>query len=284
MTLERAIPVRELEDGAAFQSPEILLNAWLSEIEARWQDIPEFEVNPERLGHLAIICDGNRRAAQERGLHPYFGHRAGVEVIRGVAKAGREWEIRTLTFWAWSTENWEREQAQVEFVMSLAERFLPEERFLEELRQNEVRFTHLGRKDRLPETVEKTLEDLERQTAHFDRYHLNLAMDYGGLNEIARAVGKMLDGLRGKTLDPELIQENPQIILGFLDTAGQVLPDLVIRTGVKEGEVPHTSGFMPLQTAYSGWVFLPDLFPDLTPQTLLQPITEFIDYERRFGR
>jgi len=147
-----------------------------------------------------------------------------------------------------------------------------------------VKFTHLGRKDRLPRPVREALEDLERQTASFTRYNLNLAMDYGGIDEMARAVARMFKELKQGIFNPEMIKRNPQAILGFLDTANQVLPDLVIRTGVKEGEIPHTSGFMPLQTAYAGWVFLPDLFPDLTPQTLLQPIKDFINYERRLGK
>jgi undecaprenyl diphosphate synthase len=266
------------------ENSEKTVEAWLSEIEARWQTIPEFQVDPEKLRHLAIICDGNRRAAQERGLNPYLGHRAGVEAIKGIVRACREWDIRTLTFWIWSTENWAREEKQVRFVMELAKKFLSEESFFEELQQNEVKFTHLGRKDRLPTPILKILEDLERQTANFGRYHLNLAMDYGGLDEMTRGVQKMFEDFIQGRFNPEIFKTAPQAILGFLDTANQVLPDLVIRTGVKKGEIPHTSGFMPLQTAYSGWIFLPDLFPNLTPQTLLKPIQEFLEYERRFGR
>ena len=273
-----------LERKGAFQGSETTLEGWLSEIETRWQEIPEFEVDSERLKHLAIICDGNRRAARERGLNPYFGHRAGVEVIRGIAKACRQWDVGTLTFWTWSTENWGREEEQVEFVMGLAEKFLPDERFLRELVENQVRFTHLGQKDRLPGPIQATFERLEMNTSQFDQYHLNLAMDYGGLDEVSRAIERMFVSFREGTFNPEIIRQNPQAILGFLDTATQVLPDLVIRTGVKEGEIPHTSGFMPLQTAYSGWAFLPDLFPNLTPRTLLQPIKDFINYERRLGR
>lgn len=260
------------------------LKDWLTEIEACWRDVPEFRVDTERLKHLAIICDGNRRAAQEKGLNPYFGHRVGIETIRGIARTCRQWNIRTLTFWTWSTENWGREKEQVKFVMGLAEKFLPQKEFLDELVESQVRFTHLGRKDRLPESIRKILGNLERETQEFNQYQLNLAMDYGGLDEIVRAVGKMFTAFQEGKFNPQILRQTPQAILGFLDTANQVLPDLVIRTGVKEGEVPHTSGFMPLQAPYAGWVFLPDLFPNLTPQTLLGPIKDFIDYERRFGK
>jgi undecaprenyl diphosphate synthase len=263
---------------------EVSPDEWVTEIKKHWETIPEFRVDSERLRHLAIICDGNRRAAKERGLHPYYGHQAGVEAIREIAKTARQWGIRTLTFWTWSTENWEREREQVRFVMGLAERLLPDRELIKELQENQVKFTHLGRKDRLPGSVRMSLESLESQTGQFEQYRLNLAMDYGGLDEAARAMVKMLEAFGEGTLNPEMIKENPQVILGFLDTATQVLPDLVIRTGVKKEEIPHTSGFMPLQTAYAGWVFLPDLFPDLTPESLLLPIKEFLEYERRRGR
>lgn len=263
---------------------EKVLAAWLLEIEGHWKNIPEFKVDQQKLQHLVIICDGNRRAAQTKGLHPYLGHRAGVEVIRGIARAGREWGINALTFWTWSTENWQREQEQVDFVMKLAEKFLTEERFLQELLGSGVRFTHLGRKDRLPENLRKALGSLEEKTAKCNQYYLNLAVDYGGLDEIARVTLRMFEAFQKGKFNPEILRQTPQTILGFLDTVGQVLPDLVIRTGCPPGEIPHTSGFMPLQTTYSGWFFLPDLFPNLTPQSLLKPIQDFLGYERRFGR
>lgn len=273
-----------IQERIGSDSSEALLNAWFTGIEARWGHIPEYRVDSEKLKHLAIICDGNRRAAGERGFDPYFGHRAGVETIKGIASACRQWEVDTVSFWVWSTENWGREQGQVEFVMKLAEEFLSQRSFFDELKQNRVRFRQIGRKDRLPVLVGRTIHTLEEETKNFDRYKLNLVMDYGGLDEVARAAGRMFEVFRQGEFDPETLKRNPQGILGFLDTAAQVVPDLVIRTGVKEGEIPHTSGFMPLQTAYAGWVFLPDLFPDLTPQDLLRPMQSFIDYERRLGK
>lgn len=257
---------------------------WVAQIESAWKAIPEFEVDPEKLRHLAIICDGNRRAARERGFHDWDGHRAGVELIRQIARAGREWGIRTLTFWTWSTENWGREKKQTEVIMGLAAQHLPDPQLLEEFKKEKVRFTHLGRKDRLPERVRSAIEHLEEETRKFDRYQVNLAMDYGGLDETARAIGKIINGVQKGTLDFQIIQENPQVILGFLDTANQALPDLIIRTGTEEGEISHTSGFMALQSSYAGWTFLPDLLPDLTPEALLQSITEFSEYKRRMGR
>ena len=84
------------------------LNQWLEEIKARWEKSPDFKIAQGKLRHLAIICDGNRRSARARGLDPYFGHRAGIEVIQGAARVCRKWGVKTITFWVWSTENWER--------------------------------------------------------------------------------------------------------------------------------------------------------------------------------
>ncbi|HUS60448.1 MAG TPA: polyprenyl diphosphate synthase [Nevskiaceae bacterium] len=253
-------------------------------MESNWQDIPELEVPEGKLQHLAVICDGNRRAAQERNLNSYFGHRAGVEVIRGVARACRQWQIHTLTFWTWSTENWKRDRKQIGYVMDLAARFLSDSELKGELVDNEVRFKHLGRKDRLPPGVKQALDDLERETRSFDRYRLNLAMDYGGADELARAAVELHYLMRDGRLKPEELLKDSSLILNCLDTRGQPNPALVIRTGVKEGEIPHTSGFMPLQSGYACWEFVPDLFPNLTPQRLLESANNFIEYERRFGR
>lgn len=249
------------------------LKRWLEQTEATWQNLPDFDVDQNKLQHLAIICDGNRRAAQQLGLNPHFGHRVGVEAIRGIARAARKWGIDTLTFWVWSTENWNRDKDQVGFVMNLAQEFLSKEDLLHDFQRNRVRFTHLGRKDRLPARLKDLLDSLETSTEGFSDYRLNLALDYGGVDEIERAVGKMT-----------LSGANPGTIFDYLDTARQPLPDLVIRPGADGNELIHTSGFMPLQTAYSCWMFLPDLFPNLTPETLLSSIRTFTDYQRRRGK
>lgn len=274
------------ETGKKTEHPRSV-EEWVAQIRSSWERIPEFKIDqddPERLKHLAVICDGNRRAADNRGFHEWDGHKVGVEVIRQIARGSREWGIRTVTFWTWSTENWEREPKQVEVIMGLAARHLPDPQLLEEFKKEKVKFTHLGRKDRLPKEVLEAINYLEEQTAEFSDYQINLAMDYGGLDEAARAIGRIIEDIQAGKLNPQIIQENPQTILGFLDTAEQALPDLIIRTGTKKGEIPHTSGFMPLQGAYACWAFLPELLPDLTPDTLLKAIKDFSAYKRRKGR
>ncbi|MBI2007187.1 MAG: di-trans,poly-cis-decaprenylcistransferase [Candidatus Blackburnbacteria bacterium] len=265
--------------------PEFTLDPWIKEIKLCWQKIPEFTVDPEKLKHLAVICDGNRRAAALRGLPEFFGHRAGVEVIKGIARAGRQWGIHTLTFWVWSTENWQRDQEQVTYVMDLAERYLSERTFLKELRHNKVRFVHIGDINGLPKAVADILIRLEGETRNFSSFRLNLAMNYGGVDEVARTIQRMSIATQIGGIGPEALDERPREEIGkFLDTAGQPNPDLVIRTGMEEGEMMRTSGFMPIQTEYSVWDPIPELFPDLTPKGLLRSIENFLGYQRRMGR
>lgn len=260
------------------------LKEWLEEIKENWKDSFPFKIPAEKLKHLVVICDGNRRAAQERGLNPYWGHRAGVEVIQGIARVCRDWGIRHLTFWVWSTENWKREKPQVEYIMKLATRFLRDRKLRQELKENQARFVHLGRKDRLPRPVSQALSLLEEETKEFSRYWLNLAMDYGGLDEVVRGIREVIRQVKKGVFSEEELAKDPTVFFQFLDTRGQPLPDLVIRTGVREGEIPHTSGLMPLQTAYAVWDFIPQVFPEITPALLRDSLKRFLAYERRFGR
>lgn len=257
---------------------------WLSTVGETWAQIPEFRVEADRFKHLAVICDGNRRAAEQRGLSPWTGHRVGVEVIKGIMKANREWGIKHLTLWTWSTENWKRDEAQVAFVMNLAARYLRDDEAVGALLKHEAKFTHFGRKDRIPPDVRLAIEELETKTSGFSELYVNLALDYGGLDEAARALIKLSEWMKEGKLSADDLMINPGLVLGFLDSGDQPAPDLVVRTGMPTTEIPRTSGFMPLQTAYSGWAFISDLFPDLTPEKLLLPIKKFIDYERRIGR
>lgn len=260
------------------------LEKWQNEVEVQWSNSPDFAVDTNKLRHLAIVCDGNRRAAIARDLNPYYGHTIGVEVIKGIAQVSRHWGIKVLSFWVWSTENWDRNNEQVEFVMELAQKHLSQDTFLQELIKGGIKFKHIGRKDRLPESVNRTLNQLEGSTDNLNDYYLNLCLNYGGLDEMARGIARMFEAHKRGNFDSSVLMNNPRSIYEFLDTAGQPFPDLIIRTGSEKGELPHTSGFMPLQTTYAAWDFIQDLFPELTPEILLHSITNFESYNRRFGQ
>ena len=261
-----------------------LVRIWLEEIGQSWSKIPELDIKDSDFKHLAIICDGNRRAAQQRGLEAFWGHRAGVEVIKGIMEAGGKWGIDNLTFWVWSTENWKRDQKQVSYVMDLATRAMGEKDLEKTFLEKQIRFVHLGRKDRLPPRLGQTIKSLEEKTAGFNQMTVNLAMDYGGIDEVSRAVIRLTQQATIGRFNLDDLIKDPNTILKFLDTGDQVKPDLVIRTGVKVGEIPHTSGFMPLQSDYAGWQFEKSLFPNLTPEQMKVSIEQFVNYERRMGK
>lgn len=275
--------MKERLEQRVYQEPEEVV-VWTREIRDRWSQAPGLDLEGSDFKHLAVICDGNRRAAKERGLKSYWGHRAGVETIGGVMDASKKWGIKNLTFWVWSTENWGRDSEQVEFVMGLASRFLGDNDFVNKFAENQARLVHLGRKDRLPSVVMQKITDLEKRTKGFGDLTVNLGMDYGGVDEVVRAVKRMVRQSAMGRFNLDDLRDDPDTILQFLDTGDQPKPDLVVRTGSKVDEVPHTSGFMPLQTTYAGWEFLDDLFPDLTPEILRDSIDKFINYERRMGK
>jgi len=254
---------------------------WIKEITQRWSNLPAFQVDKNKLKHLAIICDGNRRAATQKDLPPFWGHRAGVEVIKGLIKAGNQWGINNLTFWVWSTENWQRSKKQVDFVMDLAGKFLKEKNFTNTFIEHQTRFVHLGKKDRLPPSVQKGIKALEKNTAAFHERTVNLAMDYGGSDEIARAIIRLVQQRDAGRFNLDDLEKDPNTIFQFLDTKGQYKPDLVIRTGTT---MSHTSGFMPLQTEYASWDFMKIPFPNLQPKQIIDSLEKFTSYKKRMGK
>lgn len=258
------------------------IDEWLSKVKNNWQEIPSYTV--KKLKHLAVICDGNRRAAEKRGLNPWLGHRIGIEVIKGIGTASLKWGVKHLTFWVWSTENWKREPEQISFVMNLAAEFLRDSEIRQMFQDNKAKFVHLGRKDRLPDGVLGAVRQLEEETRDFTGRYLNLALDYGGLDEIARAFSSIVKDIKTGMIEEDSIENQPELIFDYLDTSGQPEVDLVVRTGTDEAEMPHTSGFFPLQSSYASWAFVPTFFPDLTPGQLFEVIQKFERYKRRMGR
>lgn len=221
--------------------------------------------------HVALILDGNRRWARARGLKPWEGHKAGLDAVVKVAKASRDFGVHTFTIWGFSTENWDRSAQEVEKIMDLFGRALDE--FRKDLVNNKVRFVHLGRKDRLPSNLIGKMTLIENETRSFDKYTLNLALDYGGNNEIVRAVNKILDA-KLKAVDEKSFEK-------YLDTADQPYPyvDLFIRTSGEQ----RTSGLLPWQMAYAEYYWEPDHLPDFSPEKLREAILDFSRRRRRFG-
>ncbi len=223
--------------------------------------------------HVALILDGNRRWARAQGVNILTGHRRSAENIESLLRRLRGRGVNTTTLWVFSTENWKRDQEQVVGIMKLAIEFL--NMYRERLIQDEVRVIHLGRKDRVPEELLKDLTDLEAETKHFTRSYLNIALDYGGRDEILRAVSR----IQKAGVDADSLTE--ETFNSYLDTHDQPNPepDLIVRSGGEH----RMSGFMPWQAVYAEYSFTDKLFPDITESDIDAILDDFGQRERRFG-
>lgn len=218
--------------------------------------------------HIAIIPDGNRRWAKERGLPSLIGHKKGYERVKELVEYGRQYGLSHITFWAFSTENWKRSDEEVRGILSILQEGL--ETLYKELHKEKTRFVHIGRRDRLGENLLSLIETMEEETKEYTSFCLVLAIDYGGEDEVIRASKEaVLSGDETKTL------------VDFLDTrrAGVPSPDIVVRTS---GEM-RTSGFMSIESAYAEWFFEKAYFPDFDVDALKRVLDEYKNRSRRFG-
>ncbi len=224
--------------------------------------------------HIAMILDGNRRWARSRGLKPWEGHYHGYLAIEKLARAVRDLGVHTFTVWAWSTENWDRPQKEIDAIMDLFRKALKEKE--SEFHKDKVALVHLGRKDRLPKDIQEKLIKIEAETAKYSKNHIyNLAVDYGGRSEIVRATQKAIEsGIKAEDLDEKTFEK-------FLDTYGQPYPnpDLFIRTSGEQ----RTSGLLPWQMVYAEYLFSDVHLPDFSPEHLKNAILDFSRRRRRFG-
>ena len=226
--------------------------------------------------HVAIIMDGNGRWAKQRQMSRIKGHEKGAEAVRTVVRTCRELGIAVLTLYAFSTENWLRPRVEVEALMALLRRFLEAE--LRELLQNGIRLHVIGQWKRLPKDVQRALAEAMNDTRHNSALQLNLALSYGGRDEITRAAQALAVQVRDGRLRPEDITE--EMLSGHLDTRGMPDPDLLIRTG---GDM-RVSNFLLWQIAYTEIYVTPSLWPDFSREQFLQILDDFQSRERRFGR
>jgi undecaprenyl diphosphate synthase len=222
--------------------------------------------------HVAIIMDGNRRWARQRGQAELDGHAAGVEAIRGLLKHAVRRDLRVLTLYAFSRENWARTDDEVRGLFSLLEAAIRSE--TAELQAQGVRVRLLGRLDELPPETRESIESALDATAGGDRLLLNIAFNYAGRTELVDAMRRIAES----DVPPEAIDEST--ISNALYTAGLPDPDLVIRTG---GEL-RLSNFLIWQSAYAEFVTTDTLWPDFGPESLDAALAEYASRSRRFGR
>ncbi len=226
--------------------------------------------------HVAIIMDGNGRWAQTRLLSRIKGHEKGSEAVRMAVRTSREMGIPFLTLYAFSTENWQRPKSEVDALMGLLIRFLKSE--LKEMLQNNIRLRVIGRMAQLPHNVQQALGECMDATRHNSTLQLNLALSYGGRDEIARAARSLAAEVQAGRMRAEEITESKVAL--HLDTFGIPDPDLLIRTG---GEM-RISNFLLWQLAYTEIFVTSTLWPDFGREEFLQILNEFQSRERRFGR
>ncbi len=235
--------------------------------------------------HVAIIPDGNRRWAKDHHLPSLMGHRRGFDRAVEIGRTARDMGIHTLTLWGFSTENWNRSRSEVNYLMGIFESMF--DKHLEEAKKNETRIYHLGRKDRLPKSLLQKITEAEQETRSFTRHVFNIALDYGGHDEILRAIVKAVADSKGKAEDyfqsrGKYHDKYPYYAFkDHLDTGDQPYPypDLIIRTS---GEY-RLSGYLLWQSAYSELYFEKVHFPDFTPDRFKRAILEYSNRKRRFG-
>ncbi len=225
--------------------------------------------------HIAIIMDGNGRWAQARSLPRIAGHRAGMEAFKRVIISCTQIGIPYLTVYAFSTENWKRPQDEVDGLMGLLIEYIEKE--LNKLDEKGVRVRTIGLLSGFPETNRLLIEKAVSRTQSNNKLKLQIALNYGGRDELVRAVSRIAQDVRLGKITAGDITEN--LISQYLDTAGLPDPDLIIRTS---GEM-RLSNFLLWQSAYAEYWPTPVLWPDFGDQELYKAISDYQNRHRRYG-
>ncbi len=228
------------------------------------------------LKHIAIIMDGNGRWATKRGLPRSLGHKKGAEVVKEITKAAAEKGIKFLTLYAFSTENWQRSEEEVSYLMTLLRQYLKSD--LQELKENKVRIRFIGERYMLDQDIQQLMTDLERQTASYDKLTVCIALSYGSRHEIVAAAKKIATQVKNGDISPEDIDIN--LFSDMLYTKDIPDPDLLIRTSGEQ----RLSNYLLWQLAYSELAFTDVLWPDFSAQELQRLIDNYQTRERRYGK
>jgi len=224
--------------------------------------------------HVGIIMDGNGRWAKRRGKPRWRGHLAGVESVRDVVRAAPDLDVRTLTLYAFSSDNWKRPPTEVGRLFWLLREYCRRERA--ELLQNGVRVTAIGRRDRIPKSARVALEQLENATRNGNTLHLRLAIDYSSRWMISQAARELARNVGNGALTPDEVSDDS--MNEIISCGGQDL-DLVIRTAGEQ----RLSDFMLWEAAYAELYFTDTLWPDFRRADLALAISEFSRRTRKFG-
>lgn len=225
--------------------------------------------------HVAIILDGNGRWAKAKGMPRNYGHVQGAKTVETICEEAYRMGIQYLTVYAFSTENWNRPQDEVDALMRLLRNYM--KTCLKTAEKNRMCVRVLGEKSRLDEDIRLRIEELEEATKNNDGLHFQIAINYGGRDELVRAMKKITKEVEAGRLKPDQIDE--KCISDHLDTAGIPEPDLLIRTCNEQ----RISNFLLWQLAYTEFYFTPVAWPDFTKEELVKAVEAYNQRDRRYG-
>ena len=231
--------------------------------------------DPKIPAHVAIIMDGNGRWAKKRGLPRTAGHKKGAEVVEQILEDADHMGIRYLTVYAFSTENWLRPAMEVKALMNLLRTYMISS--MEKCAKNNVSVRVIGDRSKLSADLQESIGNLEEATKNNTGMHFQIAMNYGGRDEIVRAVKKLVAKARAGEISEEDVTE--ALIADCLDTAGLPDPDLLIRTCGEQ----RISNFLIWEGAYTEYYFTDTAWPDFTKEELQKAVEAFGNRERRYG-
>ena len=225
--------------------------------------------------HIAIILDGNGRWAKAKGRPRGYGHIIGSQNVEKMCNVICDMGVECLTVYAFSTENWKRSQTEVAGLMNVFRRYL--RRCMKNAEKRHMRVRIIGDKAGMPEDIRELIRELEEMSAGYDRMYLQIALNYGGRDELRRAASRLAADVREGKIAPEEITE--ECVASYLDTAGLPDPDLLIRTGGEQ----RISNFLLWQLAYTEFYFTDVMWPDFDETELMRALEKYRGRERRFG-
>jgi len=225
--------------------------------------------------HIAIIMDGNGRWATEKGLPRTEGHREGAKTVRIILEHAKERGIKYVTLYAFSSENWNRPKEEVKVLIDLFRKYLKED--VADLQKKKVRISFIGDRTRFPEDLQERMNEVERETADYNDFHVVLALSYGSRDDMIAAIKRIsMDVMDHKCMISAI---NEQVVNDALSTHGIPYPDLVIRTSGEQ----RLSNFLLWEIAYAELYFTPIYWPDFNEQDLDIAIEAYGRRNRRFG-
>jgi len=226
--------------------------------------------------HVGIILDGNRRFAKKLALQPWNGHEWGAKKVAKLFDWCKELNVKELTLYAFSMQNFNRPKREFEFLMKIFSEFFSKQEYLKTIHENKIKIKFIGRIHLFPEEVYSKMVELENATKDYDNYFVNFAMAYGGREEIIDAVKQIGRKIESGELSNDQITEKLMDQNLYLDHA----PDFIIRTGGDH----RTSNFLVWQSSYSEWFFIEKTWPEFEKEDFLTCINQYINRERRFGK